>query len=126
MWDKFLRPTKRKVTLAFLLTLGWYLLEQIIVRVNQSRESITIFLPNTTELNYSLLIPFIMLAILLYTLYNYPLACYISHLIDVRKSGKIIPSRKKAKLLLFVIIFNPFTLRLLLALIYMLFVVIFK
>lgn len=104
---QFFKPTKRKIVISFLLPLFWLLISNILVGVALLMEpSAKMMLPTGFSLRPFLLI----LALVLNAAYHYPLACFISKLVDDYRSevSKAFAVKNIVILIPLILIFNPF------------------
>ena len=127
----FFRPTKRKLAVAFLLPIIiavavvslMYLIYDIRMKSSEPEQRILIPVGESGDTDKSDMLAdylisnwsYLLIGIIIAAVYHYPLACFISGLVDTHKSGgfKGVFSLKNILILsLLVLIFNPFSLRL--------------
>ena len=110
----FLKPTKRKVFISFFLILVWFILELLIRNAYHllTSPNLSISVPGIWSINYWTFIPFLFIGIIIQAIYYYPLACFLSSLLEKRKKANSVPILKlTGQLIFFLGIFNPFTMR---------------
>ncbi len=124
-WKDFFKLTKRKIILSVILVVGWPLIDFFIRwLVSLAREkdaAIMHIIPG--NYNYDVVIPTLIITLLISLIFYYPFACYISSLLDFKTKKKNIFSPKRIVILvLLILIFNPFFLRLLFAILFLLWI----
>ncbi len=118
--SKFFSFSKEKALISVLLPLFWLLLPVIIQFFRdlfRPEDIPPLFVPLGVEQSASLIT--IIGGYFLFSLFSYPLACMLVHLYEEKKkkgSSKVLNTKNIFLLVLFAIIFNPFTLTLILIL----------
>lgn len=117
-WKEFLKPTKWKITLAIVL---YFLNEIFILILSFLTGSVLIFAPDLTAGLFIYIISFLESLI-----WTYPLACLLIYFKSrYKKEGTNFIKNDWWKILIFVLIFNPITLRFMSILLFLIFLLFF-
>lgn len=131
---EFFKPTKRKIVISFIIPIIWVLVLAVIAfayysysqyDMSKNPNTITAQLKSTSIIFHPELVPYwifsMFIGMIISTVYHYPLGCYISELMEIRKKKKIVNifSIKRASvLILLILVFNPISFKVVQSLIY--------